>query len=67
MSQNLTIEIPQSDYQQLMTILDDCLALLNRMEAERPLRDQEHEEHNQRFRETMDEIWARIRRVEKIH
>ncbi len=59
------IEFPESDYQRLMAILDECIALLNRMEAERPLREQEDAEHNRRFRETMDDIWARIRRMEK--
>ena len=65
MSQNLTIEIPESEASRFETLLDEWLELLTRIEAERPLREQEDAEHNRRFRKTMDEIWTRLGRVEK--
>lgn len=67
MSQNLTFEIPEPEAKRFEALLDEWLELLTRIEAERPLREQEDAEHNRRFRETMDDIWARIRRVEKTH
>ena len=67
MSQNLTVEIPEADARRVEALLDEWLELLTRIEAERPLREQEDAEHNRRFRKTMDEIWARLGRVEKVH
>jgi hypothetical protein len=40
---------------------------MNRMEAERPEREEAHAKHNQQFRERMDVIWARIKDVENNH
>lgn len=67
MSQNLSIEIPESEARRFEAVLDELLLLLNRIEAERPLREAEDAEHNRRFRERMDAIWARIKKVEKTH
>jgi hypothetical protein len=62
MSQNLTVESPGSGARRFEALLDELLLLLNRIAAERPMREAEHAEHNKRFRERMDEIWAIIRR-----
>ncbi|MBI1760074.1 MAG: hypothetical protein HYR56_01430 [Acidobacteria bacterium] len=60
----MTIEIPDAEARQLETILDDCMVLMDRMEAERPQRELESEQHNRRFREGMDRIWATLAQIE---
>jgi hypothetical protein len=67
MSQNLTIEIPESEASRLKSLLEDWLALMSRMEAERPAREAEEARLDQRFRENMDIIWARIKYVGNAH
>ena len=67
MSQNLTVEIPESDARQFEALLDELLQVLNRIEAERPMREAEDAKHNQQFRERMDVIWARIESLGKAH
>lgn len=67
MSQNLTVEVPEVDFNRFKALLGEWLELLTRMAAERPLREQEDAEHNRRFRENMDVIWVRIESLEKAH
>lgn len=67
MSQNLSIEIPESDARRFEAVLDELLLLLNRIEAERPKLEAEHTERNKRFRERMDVIWARVKSPEIAH
>ena len=67
MSQNLTIEIPVSDAKRFEALLDEVLQALDRIEAERPMREAEDAKHNQQFRERMNSIQAVLTNVEQTH